>query len=164
MSAPAITVAALVERQGRFLLVEELINGERVFNQPAGHVEPGETLLEAVVRETREETAWRLTPTAFLGAYHWRHPGTGKTSLRFAFIGSVSDHDPRQPLDDGILRTHWLERGDLQALGPRLRSPLVLRCVDDYLANLGAGAARPLTDVGRLDMNTAHGFQAVAVG
>jgi len=159
MSPPAITVAALVERQGRFLLVEENIGGELVFNQPAGHVEPGETLLQAVVRETREETAWLLTPRAFLGAYYWRHPGTGKASLRFAFTGSVSDHDPGQPLDDGILRTHWLDRGELVALGTRLRSPLVLRCVDDHLA----GGHRPLTAAGHLNMDTAHGFEAVHV-
>ena len=159
MSPPAITVAALVERQGRFLLVEEDISGALVFNQPAGHVEPGETLLQAVIRETREETAWRLAPEAFLGAYHWRHPGTGKASLRFAFTGSVTDHHPDQPLDDGILRTHWLTRAELLALGARLRSPLVLRCVDDYLS----GQRHALTDVGRLDMNSAHGFQAVSV-
>lgn len=159
MSPPAVTVAALVEHQGRFLLVEEYIYGERVFNQPAGHVEPGETLLEAVVRETREETAWLLAPESFVGAYQWRHPGNGKSSLRFTFAGSVSDHRPEQPLDDGIVRTHWLERAELVALGSRLRSPLVLRCVDDYLS----GKRLPLGEVGQLDMDTAHGFQAVHV-
>lgn len=129
---PDITVAALAERQGRFLLVEERIARRLVFNQPAGHVERGETLLEAVVRETREETAWRFSGEAFLGAYLWRHPKTNRASLRFAFIGSVFDHDATQPLDHGILRTHWLTRGQLLERESRLRSPLVLRCIDDY--------------------------------
>ena len=159
MSPPDVTVAALVERHGQFLLVEERINGRLVFNQPAGHVEPGETLLQAVVRETWEETAWRLTVESFLGTYLWRHPGNGRASLRFAFIGSVSGHDPAQPLDRGIVRTHWLDRDSLAALGVRLRSPLVLRCVDDYLA----GQRLPLTEVGGLDINSARGVRAVNV-
>lgn len=156
---PDITVAALAERQGRFLLVEERIARRLVFNQPAGHVERGETLLEAVARETREETAWRFTSEAFLGAYLWRHPGTGRASLRFAFIGSVTDHDAQQPLDHGILRTHWLSRGQLLEREARLRSPLVLRCIDDYLA----GQRQPLAQVGHLDIEGARGVAAVEV-
>ena len=156
---PDVTVAALAERQGRFLLVEERIARRLVFNQPAGHVERGETLLEAVARETREETAWRFTSEAFLGAYIWRHPGTGRASLRFTFIGSVTDHDARQPLDHGILRTHWLTRAQLLEHRSRLRSPLVLRCIDDYLA----GQRLPLAGVGHLDMNGARDIPAVEV-
>jgi 8-oxo-dGTP pyrophosphatase MutT (NUDIX family) len=158
-SPPDVTVAALAERQGRFLLVEERIARRLVFNQPAGHVERGETLLQAVARETREETAWRFTSEAFLGAYLWRHPGTGRASLRFAFIGSVADFDAQQPLDHGILRTHWLTRGQLLEREARLRSPLVLRCIDDYLA----GQRRPLADVGHLDMHGARDIPAVEV-
>ncbi|HTV76926.1 MAG TPA: NUDIX hydrolase [Steroidobacteraceae bacterium] len=156
---PDVTVAALAERQGRFLLVEERIARRLVFNQPAGHVERGETLLQAVARETREETAWRFTSESFLGAYLWRHPGTGRASLRFAFIGSVADHDARQPLDHGILRTHWLTRAEILGHGPRLRSPLVLRCIDDYLA----GQRQSLTQVGHLDLHAARDVPAVEV-
>ena len=156
---PDITVAALAERQGRFLLVEERIARRLVFNQPAGHVERGETLLQAVAREAREETAWRFTSEAFLGAYLWRHPGSGRASLRFAFIGSVTDHDASQPLDHGILRTHWLTREQILGHGPRLRSPLVLRCIDDYLA----GQRQPLAGIGQLDMDGARDVPAVEV-
>jgi 8-oxo-dGTP pyrophosphatase MutT (NUDIX family) len=156
---PDITVAALAERQGRFLLVEERIARRLVFNQPAGHVERGETLLQAVARETREETAWRFTSEAFLGAYLWRHPRTGRSSLRFAFIGSVTDHDSTQPLDRGILRTHWLTRGQLLERAARLRSPLVLRCIDDYLA----GQRQRLDGIGHLDMDGARAIPAIEV-
>jgi NADH pyrophosphatase NudC (nudix superfamily) len=156
---PDVTVAALAERQGRFLLVEERIARRVVFNQPAGHVERGETLLQAVARETREETAWRFTGEAFLGAYLWKHPGTGRSSLRFTFIGSVSDHDALQPLDHGILRTHWLTRAQVLEQVARLRSPLVLRCIDDYLA----GQRQPLLAVGHLDMDGARDVPAVEV-
>jgi 8-oxo-dGTP pyrophosphatase MutT (NUDIX family) len=158
-SPPDVTVAALAEQQGRFLLVEERIARRLVFNQPAGHVERGETLLEAVARETREETAWRFTSEAFLGAYFWRHPGTGRASLRFAFIGSVTDHDAQQPLDHGILRTHWLTRAEILEHQSRLRSPLVLRCIDDYLA----GRRSPLAGVGHLDRDGARDIPALAV-
>lgn len=130
---PEITVAALAEQDGRFLMVEERIKGRAVFNQPAGHVEGGETLLEAVVREAREETAWRFEPRFLLGVYFLEH-AHGRSTLRFAFTGAVCDHDAAQPLDRGILRTHWLTRDELGERQPRLRSPLVLRCVDDYLS------------------------------
>jgi NADH pyrophosphatase NudC (nudix superfamily) len=156
---PDVTVAALTERQGRFLLVEERIARRLVFNQPAGHVERGETLIEAVARETREETAWRFTTEAFLGAYLWRHPGTGRSSLRFAFIGSVTDHDVHQPLDRGILRTHWFSRGQVLEHHSRLRSPLVLRCIDDYLA----GQRQPLSGIGELDMDSARTIRALEI-
>src|SRR5262249_3975962 len=131
---PAITVAAVAEHEGRFLLVEEQINHKLVFNQPAGHVERGETLFEAVIHEAREETAWRFEPNALLGTYLWRNPESGYTTLRFAFTGTVSDYKPEQPLDTGIVTTHWLTRAQLMEREARLRSPLVLRCVDDYLS------------------------------
>jgi len=151
MRSPDVTVAAVAEDAGRFLVVEERINRRLVFNQPAGHVESGETLLEAVVRETREETAWRFEPRSLIGVYLWRNPASGRRILRFAFAGAVCDHDAAQRLDRGIVRTHWLSRGELEERQARLRSPLVLRCVNDYLA----GEARTLESVARLDLQSA---------
>jgi len=133
-ATPAVTVAAVVQTAGRFLIVEERINRRLQLNQPAGHVERGETLLEAVVREAREETAWCFEPVAALGIYLWRTPLSGPPILRFAFSGTVRDHDPTRPLDRGIVRTHWLTRAELEEQRARLRSPLVLRCVEDFLA------------------------------
>jgi 8-oxo-dGTP pyrophosphatase MutT (NUDIX family) len=156
---PDVTVAAVTEDDGRFLVVEELISHQLVLNQPAGHVERGETLIEAVVREAREETAWRFEPLALLGAYLWRNPTTGRSTLRFAFTGTVSDHKPDQPLDTGIVTTHWLTRAELIAREMRLRSPLVLRCVDDYVR----GVRLPLESVARLDLFSALSFAGVAV-
>jgi 8-oxo-dGTP pyrophosphatase MutT (NUDIX family) len=154
---PEVTVAAVIESEGRFLVVEERISHKLVFNQPAGHVENGETLIEAVVREVREESAWLFEPTAMLGAYLWRNPANGRSTLRFAFSGTVRDHRPEQPLDRGIITTHWLSRPELVERGPRLRSPLVLRCVDDYVA----GKRLPLDAVAFLDLETATRIRAV---
>jgi len=156
---PDVTVAAITENEGRFLFVEESINRRLVFNQPAGHVENGETLIEAVVREVREETAWRFEPESFLGVYLWRSPASGRSTLRFAFTGSVKDHDPSQPLDKGIVRTHWLSRAELVKREQRLRSPLVLRCVDDHLT----GRRLPLDAVACLDLHTAVNVRAVSL-
>ena len=140
---PSITVAAIVERAGRFLLVEERIGGRLVLNQPAGHVEPGEDIVEAVIRETLEETAGRFRPEALLGSYLWKHPGTGTLTLRFAFIGELLAFEPGRALDPDIERTAWLTRAELLACADRLRSPLVLGCIDDYLA----GQRAPLSAV-----------------
>src|ERR1700760_385238 len=96
---PEVTVAAITETDGRFLVVEERINQRLVLNQPAGHVEPGESLLTAVIRETREETAWRFEPKSLIGVYLWRSPTSGVTTMRFAFTGVVDDHQAHQPLD-----------------------------------------------------------------
>jgi len=159
MSHPEITVAAVTERDGRFLVVEERIERRLVINQPAGHVEPGETLLEAVVREVREETAWLFTASALVGVYLWRHPGTGRSTKRFAFTGAVSDHREGQPLDTGIVRTHWLTPEQLRAHEPRLRSPLVLRCVHDYLS----GSRQPLDAAAALDLGSALTVAAVGL-
>ncbi len=128
-----VTVAAIVERNGRFLMVEEETAQGVVFNQPAGHLEPGESLIEAVVRETLEETGYDFTPEALLGFYRWAHVGTSVTFLRVAFFGSAKDPADRVTLDEGILATHWLTRGQLAAQPARLRSPMVTRCIDDYL-------------------------------
>jgi 8-oxo-dGTP pyrophosphatase MutT (NUDIX family) len=131
---PDVTVAAVVERDGRFLMVEERIKGRRVFNQPAGHVEDGESLLEAVERETLEETAWQFIPEWFLGVYLWRHPLTGRSTLRFAFTGFVERHFPERLLDPPVMAAHWLTRAQLLERSEMLRTPLVLRCIDDHLA------------------------------
>ena len=156
---PEITVAAITETDGRFLVVEERINQRLVFNQPAGHVERGESLLTAVIREVREETAWRFEPKSLIGVYLWRSPESGVTTMRFAFSGTVGDHQSAQPLDHGIVGTHWLSRTDLQEREQRLRSPLVLRCIHDYLE----GKRQPIASVAHLDLLTAHAIPAVAV-
>jgi 8-oxo-dGTP pyrophosphatase MutT (NUDIX family) len=137
---PDITVAAVVERDGQFLFVEERAGGRVVLNQPAGHLERGETLLAAVARETLEETGWTFVPQHLVGIYLWQAEHGTKTFLRVAFSGQLLGHDPSRPLDHGILRTRWLDREQLTALQARHRSPLVARCVDDYLA----GARYPL--------------------
>jgi 8-oxo-dGTP pyrophosphatase MutT (NUDIX family) len=131
---PDVTVAAVAERDGQFLLVEERSSGRIVLNQPAGHLESGESFLEAVVRETLEETGWSFRPDAVVGVYVWQPEHLSRTFLRIAFSGALESHDPGRPLDHGILRTSWLGYEQLAAQQARLRSPLVLRCVEDYLA------------------------------
>lgn len=132
---PHVTVAAVVERDQRFLMVEELADSRRVYNQPAGHLDEGESLLHAVVRETLEETAWTFTPDALVGIYRWQNPDNQATYLRLCFSGACDRHDPSRALDDGIIAAVWLSRAELAA-STRLRSPLVLRCIDDYLAGI----------------------------
>ncbi|MDT8385006.1 MAG: NUDIX hydrolase [Gammaproteobacteria bacterium] len=129
---PRVTVAAIIEDQGRFLVVEERHADKTVVNQPAGQLEAGESLQEAVIRETLEETAWQFLPEAITGIYRWVHPENGLTFLRVCYSGSASGHDPDRVLDEGILGAHWLSREEL--LKQSLRSPMVLRCIDDYLA------------------------------
>jgi len=131
---PDLTVAAIIADQGRYLCVEERIRNRAVLNQPAGHVEDGETLVHAVVREVAEETAREFVPQYLLGIYLWRDPRSLRTSLRFAFVGVAGERDIARTLDEGIIATHWLTREELLARGSRLRSPLVLKCIDDYLA------------------------------
>jgi 8-oxo-dGTP pyrophosphatase MutT (NUDIX family) len=134
---PSVTVAAIIERHGKFLLVEEMTSDGLRFNQQAGHLDPDESLLQAVVRETLEETAHDFTPTALVGAYLCRsrstHTGEPVTYLRFAFCGEAGAvHD--QPLDAGIQRALWMTYEEIRASAARHRSPLVLECIDDYLA------------------------------
>lgn len=135
---PDVTVAAVVEREGRFLIVEERVASTIVLNQPAGHLEKYESLIDAVIRETLEETAWHLIPQGVVGTYLWTQPGHGdrpsRSFLRIAFRGSVTDHEPDRKLDKGILKAAWLTPQQLSAQPGRLRSPLVLKCIDDYLA------------------------------
>ena len=132
--SPSVTVAAVVEREGRFLLIEEDARGRAVLNQPAGHWEAGESLIEACVRETLEEAAWAFTPTALVGIYDRHHAEEGKTYLRFTFCGTLGREFPDRKLDTGILRTLWMTPQELRSAAPRHRSPVVLRCVEDYLA------------------------------
>ncbi len=131
---PNVTVASVIERDGKFLMVEELDGGRRVFNQPAGHLEPGESLIQAVVRETLEETGRKFEPEALVGVYRWRHPDRELTFLRVTFCGAAPQCEADRALDEDILAAHWFSREALARQSPQLRSPLVLRCIDDYLA------------------------------
>jgi 8-oxo-dGTP pyrophosphatase MutT (NUDIX family) len=128
-----VTVAAVVEREGRFLLVEEWVEHELKINQPAGHLEAGESLGSAVARESLEETGYSFVPSALLGIYRWVSP-TGVAYLRFAFCGSISDHDPARPLDAGIVHAGWFALEELRAATARHRSPMVMWAINDYLA------------------------------
>ena len=130
----SVTVAAVVERDGCFLLVEEDTARGRLFNQPAGHLDPGESLLEAVAREALEETAHAFKPTALLGVYQYHSIPDGVTYIRFAFTGEITGHDAARPLDTGIVRAAWLAPDEIRRVAARHRSPLVMRCIDDYLA------------------------------
>lgn len=130
---PNVTVAAVVHREGRFLLVEEIIDGRNLFNQPAGHWEYGESLEQAVKREVTEETGWSFRPQGLLGIYRWQPEHLNNTTfLRFAFIGEVLDYDPDQPLDAGIIGPCWMTLAEVRASTHRHRSPQVLRCCEDY--------------------------------
>lgn len=131
---PNVTVAALVERQGRFLLVEEETEDGLRYNQPAGHLDEGESLVAACTREALEETAWHFTPTALVGVYQWPRPRRDVTYLRFAFAGDLGEFEEGRPLDTGILRAVWLTPAEIEASCSRHRSPLILQCVQDYLA------------------------------
>ena len=131
---PNVTVAALIERDGKFLLVEEQTAQGVRFNQPAGHLEPDESLLAAVVRETLEESAYHFSPQHLVGIYRWHAPESNTTYLRFAFSGEITGHEPNRPLDTGILQAVWLTPDEIRQNQERHRSPLILRCVADYLA------------------------------
>ena len=135
---PNVTVAALIERDGRFLLVEEETSDGLLLNNPAGHLDPGESPLEGVIRETLEETARAFTPEGFVGLYmsRFRRTRTGEdiTYLRLAFCGSVGEADPNLQLDEGIVRTVWMTPDEIRACPERHRSPLLLECLESYLA------------------------------
>jgi len=131
---PDVTVATIVPRAGRFLLVEETVRGELVLNQPAGHLESGESLHAAACRETLEETGWRVELTGLVGVYQWTPSGTDSHFVRFTFAARPLGHDPGRPLDAGIVRALWLSRDEVAQQQARLRSPMVLRGIDDYLA------------------------------
>jgi 8-oxo-dGTP pyrophosphatase MutT (NUDIX family) len=131
---PNVTVAAVMERGGRFCIVEEEADGRLVFNQPAGHWEANETLAEACAREALEETAHRFRPTSLVGVYRWRHAAKDITFLRFTFVGELLGEEPGRALDKEIRRVLWLTPDEIRALAPRHRSPLVMACVEDCVA------------------------------
>jgi len=130
---PHVTVAAVIEKDGRFLLVEETTDNGIAFNQPAGHLEPGEDLINAIKREVYEETAWQFQPEALLAIKLWRKSPDSSSFVRFCFVGNVHNHSPNQKLDDDIIATHWLTRDEILIKTPHLRSPLVLICIEEYL-------------------------------
>ena len=146
---PNTTVAAIIERNGQFLLVEETTDRGNRFNQPAGHLEDNESLIQAVVRETMEETAYEFTPEFLLGVYQWKHALNDTTYLRFAFIGKAGVNYPMQELDDGIVRAVWMSVDEIREKAALMRSPQVLMCIEDYLA----GKIYPLEVITNLWVN-----------
>ena len=140
---PHVTVATIIERNGKFLLVEERINNKVVFNQPAGHVEPNETLINAAVRETMEETGWTVVPMALLGFYTYTTQCKTKTFYRTTFIAEAKHFNPEYRLDPDIIRTHWMSLDEIESRKSSLRSPIVLKCAEDYCA----GRSLPLDSI-----------------
>lgn len=138
---PHVSVACVVADGDRFLIVEEEVNGRLVYNQPAGHLDDGESLVTAAVRETLEETGWTVVPEHLLGVHQWRSTEHGEGVLRFSFAARAVAHDPARPLDVGIRRALWLTREEIAALGDRLRSPMVLMSIDAWLS----GQRHPLS-------------------
>ncbi len=131
---PHVTVATIVEDNGRFLMVEEFAEGRAVFNQPAGHLEADESLIQAALRETLEETGWDVELTAVTGIYLYTAPSNGITYQRICFAAKPVCHHPDLALDHGIIGPQWLTRDELITQSKRLRSELVMQCIDDYLA------------------------------
>ena len=144
---PSVTVAALVERDGRFLVVEEETSAGLRFNQPAGHMDEGESLVAACTREALEETACHVTPQALVGVYQWAVPTGETTYLRFAFDCHLDQVEADRALDEGIVAAHWLTLDELRACRDRHRSPLVLQCVEDWIA----GRRFPLDSIRHYD-------------
>jgi len=131
---PSVTVAAIVERDGAFLLVREQTRAGVRLNQPAGHLEPGESPPDGAARETLEEAAWRVAPTTLVGIYRWEAPDNGATFVRFAYAAAPLAAEPERALDEGIVEALWLPYDEILARRAEHRSPLVLRCIDDYRA------------------------------
>lgn len=129
---PHFTVAALVEHQERFLCVEEAPAGRTVLNQPAGHLDENESLLDAVIRETHEETGHQFTPECIIGIYRWQNPDDQETFIRVTFLGSVDTESNPTPIDNSILQSLWLSKEEMTARKQDMRSPLVMQCIDDY--------------------------------
>lgn len=149
---PHVTVAAVIEREGRFLLVEEQTSNGLQFNQPAGHLEENESLIEAVRREVFEETAWQFEPEYLVSIQLWRKRSRAPTFLRCCFAGQCHSHNPDQTLDEGVIATHWLTQAEIQAQSERLRSPLVALSVAEYLS----GQCYPL-DLLKTFIDVEHG-------
>ena len=147
---PQVTVATVVPRDGRFLLVEEQVHGRMVINQPAGHLEPHESLQSAAVRETLEETGWDVELVCLIGVQQWTSSHSGSQFVRFTFAANPVHHDPSRPLDKGILRALWWDRDEIVAANARLRSPLILHSIDEWQA----GRRLPLDCVSQLAPGT----------
>ena len=130
---PHVTVATIVPREGRFLLVEEEVRGRIVVNQPAGHLEPGESLTDAACRETLEETGWEVRPDCLVAVQQWVNPRYGRHFVRFTYAATPLVHHAGRALDDGIRKIMWLTRAEIAALGEALRSPLILSSIDAWL-------------------------------
>jgi len=148
---PSVTVAAIVEQDGRYLLVEEHTPEGLRLNNPAGHLDPGETPADGCTREVLEETARAFQPSGLVGVYlsrFQRSDGEDITYLRLAFCGEVGPPDPRRSLDTGIVRTLWMTPDEVRASAHRHRSPLVLRCIEDHLAGCHYPLALIHTDPG----------------
>ena len=143
---PHVTVACVVADGERYLMVEEEVAGRLVYNQPAGHLEDGESLATAAVRETLEETGWTVALQHLIGVHQWRSTEHGEAVIRFSFAARATGHDPDRPLDSDIRRTLWLTYAEIAALGDRLRSPLVLLSIDAWLA----GQRLPLSSLSYL--------------
>lgn len=133
---PSVTVATVVEQDGKYLLVEEEPEAGLglFFNQPAGHLDPGESIIQGAIRETLEETAYTFAPDYLLGIYQWHSQRAGITYIRFAFAGRVTHHDPSRVLDTGIVRAVWLSFDEILRESHRHRSPLVMQCIQDHRA------------------------------
>ena len=131
---PNVTVAAIICNHGRYLLVEENVDGHIVLNQPAGHIEEGESLLDAVKREVLEETAWHFQPQALSGIYLYHNQNNGITYLRFCFYGQCNMFENNRILDQGIIRTVWMTTDEIRSESKSLRSPIVLQCIEDHLS------------------------------
>lgn len=133
---PHLTVAAVAEDAGRYLVVREYIQDQEKINNPAGHIEDGESPIDAVIREVREETGYRFEPQSLGGVYLWRKPENGETFLRINIIGHCPEHDPRAPLDEGIIGPDWLTLEQLRTPTIPLRSPLVVRSFVEHRAGI----------------------------
>ncbi len=141
---PHVTVACVIADGDRYLMVEEEVKGQLAYNQPAGHLDDGESLFDAAVRETLEETGWTVALEHFIGVHQWRSTEHGDAVIRFSFAAKALRHDAARPLDTGIRQALWLTRSEIAALGDRLRSPLVLMSIDAWLA----GQRLPLSTLG----------------
>jgi 8-oxo-dGTP pyrophosphatase MutT (NUDIX family) len=143
---PHVTVACVVADGDRYLMVEEEVNGQLVYNQPAGHLDDRESLVTAAIRETLEETGWTVELQHLIGVHQWRSTEHGDAVLRFSFAARPASHDPQRPLDTGIRRALWMTRAEIATLGDRLRSPMILLSIDAWLA----GQRLPLAALGSL--------------
>jgi 8-oxo-dGTP pyrophosphatase MutT (NUDIX family) len=130
---PHGTVATIVEKDGKFLLVKEISNGKEVYNQPAGHIEADESVFDAAIRETEEETGYQVSLNKFVGIYIYKAPSNGVTYHRYCFSADIVNYDETAPLDEGIIEACWLSLDEIKAQSEMMRSPIVLKCIEDYI-------------------------------